>query len=150
MSPSHDDSEVSPPGSGPAFPHETPEAQRKLAVSKGFSAPQGDRNERRLNLEAYLAVHPDSTFYMRVSGDSMRGAGIFDGDLLVIDRSEVPKDGEVVVVATDGEFVVRRLAKDARGAPVLRAENPAYRDMPLRQAGENSVWGVVKWSVHKV
>lgn len=119
-------------------------------VPAGFTSPAEGRVDRRLNLERHLATHPEATFYMRVSGNSMRDAGIADGDLIVVDRSVRPAMGDVVVAALDGEFTVKRLARDARGAPVLRAANPAYRDIPVGEEGELSVWGVVKWAIHKV
>ena len=119
-------------------------------IPAGFTAPAEDRVERRLNLERHLATHPDATFYMRVSGDSMRDAGIGDGDLIVVDRSAKPAMGDVVVAVLDGEFTVKRLARDARGAPVLRAANPAYCDIPVGEEGELSVWGVVKWAVKRI
>ena len=139
-----------PQKSGPAFSSRPSGVTENLRVPVGFSAPQGDTTERRLSLESYLATHPDSTFYMKTEGDAMSGAGVFDGDLLVIDRRDPPKAGDVVVAVADGEFVVRRLEYDVRGNPVLRAANPAFREIPVGKTEGLGVWGVVKWTVHKV
>ena len=86
---------------------------------------------------------------MRVAGDSMRGLGISDGDLLVVDRS-LPATHECVVIAVvDGEFTVKQLLHTPQGL-VLHAAHPDYPDMPIKPEQDFSVWGVVKWSIHKV
>jgi len=119
------------------------------AVPAGFPSPADDYVERRLNLDEHLIEHKESTFFMRVSGESMRGVGISDGDLLVVDRSLPAMDGCVVIAAVDGEFTVKQLRFTPSG-PVLHAAHPDYPDMPVKPEQDFSIWGVVKWSIHKV
>ena len=86
---------------------------------------------------------------MRVSGDSMRGLGIFDGDLLVVDRAVPITHGCVVIAALDGEFTVKQLLHTPDGQ-LLRAAHPDYPDMLIKPEQDFSVWGVVSWNIHKV
>jgi len=78
-------------------------------VQAGFPSPATDHMDDRLDIVEYLAAHPESTFYFRVKGDSMTGAGIHNGDLLVVDRAAEPISGCVVVAAIDGDLTVKRL-----------------------------------------
>jgi DNA polymerase V len=128
------------------------EKQRALlrkAVPAGFPSPADDYIERRLSLDEHLIQHRESTFFMRVAGHSMRDLGIFDGDLLVVDRSVPAAHGCVVVAVIDGEFTVKQLLYTAQGK-VLRAAHPDYPDLAITAAHDFSVWGVVQWNVHKV
>lgn len=117
------------------------------AVHAGFPSAAQDYAAGDLSLDDRLVDHPDTTFLIRVAGDSMTGAGIYDGDLLIVDRSLDPVDGDVVVAALDGELTVKRLTHDARGA-YLHAENPQYPDIRPAPAGSNLIWGVVTGSYH--
>ena len=119
------------------------------AVPAGLPSPSDDCVERRISLDEHLIRHPDSTFFMRVAGDSMRGLGIFDGDLLVVDRAVPAAHGCVVIAVLDGEFTVKQLLHTAEGQ-VLRAAHPDYADMLIRPEHDFSIWGVVRWNVHKV
>jgi len=121
----------------------------RKAVSAGFPSPADDYVERRLSLDDHLIQHRESTFFMRVAGDSMRGMGIFDGDLLVVDRALPATHGCVVIAVLDGEFTVKQLLLTAQGQ-VLRAAHPDYPDMPVKPEQDFSIWGVVQWNVHKV
>jgi DNA polymerase V len=118
------------------------------AVPAGFPSPASDYIDQRLDLHDYLGVHSEATFFLRVQGDSMQGAGIYDGDLLVVDRSKTAKSGNVVIAVIDGEFTVKRLQK-CGGVTWLKAENPAYPPIELRDGQELEVWGVVSHVVHK-
>lgn len=114
----------------------------------GFPAPGDDLIERVLDINDLVVKHPASTFFVRVEGDSMVGAGIFSGDVLVVDRSLTPKDGSIVVAAVYGEMVVKRL--QARGnSYVLASENEQYA--PIEVAGNDDcfLWGVVVGSVRQ-
>lgn len=113
-----------------------------VKVSAGFPSPAADYEDRRLDLNEYLIRNPVSTFLFPVAGDSMEGARIFDGDVLVVDRSVHPRDGSVVVAFVDGERLVKRL-RIRNGRVALVAENPAYPTIEAREDGEMSVWGVV-------
>ncbi|ADE11070.1 LexA family protein [Sideroxydans lithotrophicus] len=128
------------------------ERQRALlrkAVPAGFPSPADDYVERRLSLDEHLIQHRESTFFMRVAGHSMRDLGIFDGDLLVVDRSVPATHGCVVVAVIDGEFTVKQLLYTAQGK-VLRAAHPDYPDIAITAEHDFSIWGVVQWNVHKV
>lgn len=110
-------------------------------IAAGFPSPADDHLERRIDLNAHLVRRPGSTFFLRVEGESMSGAGILDGDLIAVDRSAKPREGAVVVVALRGELTVKRLARSSAGWE-LRAENPRYPSVPVPDEGF-SVWGVV-------
>lgn len=86
---------------------------------------------------------------MRVSGESMHGLGIYDGDLLVVDRALPATHGSVVIAVLDGEFTVKQLVHTQDGQ-ILRAAHPNYPDTPIRPEQNFSVWGVVSWNVHKL
>ena len=121
----------------------------RRAVPAGFPSPADDYVERRLSLDEHLIQHKESTFFMRVAGDSMRGLGIFDGDLLVVDRSVPAASGCVVIAVVDGEFTVKQLLHTPEGQ-VLRAAHPSYPDMVIKPEQDFSIWGVVQWNVHKL
>ncbi len=128
------------------------ERQRALlrkAVPAGLPAPADDCVERRLSLDEHLIRHRESTFFMRVAGHSMRDLGIFDGDLLVVDRSVPAAHGCVVVAVIDGEFTVKQLLYTPRGK-VLRAAHPDYPEIAITPEQDFAIWGVVQWNVHKV
>ena len=120
-------------------------AERPLFLSRvpaGFPSPAEDYVEGSLDLNEHLIAHREATFFMRVQGHSMTGAGIQDGDLLVVDRSLEAGDGDIVVAVVDGELTVKRLWR--RGGRVrLLAENPAYAPIDLKDGQELAVWGVV-------
>jgi DNA polymerase V len=116
------------------------------APAAGFPAPGDDMVEKSLNVHDYLVKHPVSTFFVRVEGDSMEGAGIFSGDILVVDRSVEAKVGRIVVAAVGGGLVVKRLAM-LDGAMVLMSENEAYAPITVTGDEECFVWGVVTGSV---
>jgi DNA polymerase V len=118
-------------------------------VPAGFPSPADDYVEQRISLDEHLIQHRESTFFMRVSGDSMRGLGIFDGDLLVVDRALPAAHGCVVIAVLDGEFTVKQLLHTADGQ-VLRAAHPDYPDTLIKPEQDFSVWGVVSWNIHKI
>lgn len=91
-----------------------------------------------------------STYLVRVSGDSMKDAGIADGDELVVDRAAEPADGSVVVAVLDGELTVKRLRIDRRGRARLVAENPEYPDIEVPELSDLIIWGVVTRCLHHV
>jgi len=114
----------------------------------GFPAPGDDLVEKMLNVNDLLVKHPATTFFVRVEGDSMEGAGIFSGDILVVDRSENAISGKIVIAAVNGELVVKRLAK-VEGQLLLMSENEAYAPIVIGEAEECFVWGVVTGSVRQ-
>ena len=118
-------------------------------VSCGFPSPADDYAETALNLDALLVAHPAATFYVRVSGDSMVQAAIYDGDILVIDRALPPYHRAIVLAVINGEFTVKRLHLE-NDAIVLLPENAAYPPIPITDALDFQVWGVVIYCIHKV
>ena len=121
-------------------------------VSAGFPSPATDHEEQAIDLNKELIPHPSSTFLVRASGHSMIGAGIFDGDLLVVDRSVTARDGHVVIAAVYGELTVKRLKVRSSSSPqrkqlILAAENPDYPDIYLSETEDSFIWGVVRHAV---
>lgn len=111
-------------------------------VPAGFPSPADDYLERRLSLDEHLVSNKDSTFLVRARGTSMVGAGIFDGDLMVVDKGLDPQIGDIVVAVVDGEFTVKYLAQ--RGGRVyLKPANPRCSDILFQDGQELQVWGVV-------
>ncbi|MBG0791502.1 MAG: translesion error-prone DNA polymerase V autoproteolytic subunit [Desulfovibrionaceae bacterium] len=119
------------------------------AVAAGFPSPAEEYREKTLDLNEHLVEHPEATFFVRVSGDSMIGAGIHDNDLLVVDRSRQPRSGNVVIALVDGEFTVKRLCRTATGLRLV-PENPDYPPLEVTDETDFQVWGVVRHVVHKV
>ena len=116
-------------------------------VPAGFPSPADDYVDRQLDLNDLLVQRPEATFFVRVEGDSMTGAGIHSGDLLVVDRTAEAAPGKVVVAAIDGELTVKRLHRSP-DALWLVAENDAYP--PQRVTTELVIWGVVRHVIHEV
>ena len=119
-----------------------------LRVPAGFPSPAQDSfDDGRINLNDVLIRDITSTFILRVSGDSMEGAGICDGDEVLVDRSLTPRDGDVVIAVLDNEFTIKRLhCRDGRVA--LCPENPAYPDIEVPALATLSIWGVVSYCIH--
>ena len=116
-------------------------------INAGFPSPADDYIESRLDLNEYLVKHKEATFFLRVKGDSMAGANIHDGSLLIVDKAAEPKHGDIVVVVVNGELTVKRLYR--RGGVVkLTAENEAFPEIPIKPGSELAVWGVVRHVVH--
>ena len=118
------------------------------APAAGFPAPGDDMVEKSLNVHDLLVKHPSSTFFVRVEGDSMEGAGIFSGDILVVDRSVEAVSGKIVVAAVGGGLVVKRLSKIGDQV-VLLSENDAYQPIVVTGDEECFVWGVVTGSIRR-
>jgi DNA polymerase V len=124
-------------------------AMLRKSVPAGFPAAADGDVERRMSLDEHLIQHKESTFFMRVAGDSMSGLGIFDGDLLIVDRAVPATIGCVVIAVLDGEFTVKQLLHTPEGR-VLRSAHPSYPDILVKPEQDFSIWGVVQWNVHKV
>lgn len=117
-------------------------------VQAGFPSPAEEYVECRLDVADYLVKHPAATYFLRVQGDSMRGAGIHCGDLLVVDRSVDPRHGHVVVAAINGLLTVKRLHRCGDTA-TLRAENESFPPILLAEHDDVQVWGVVTAVIHR-
>ena len=116
-------------------------------IAAGFPSPADDDLEGPLDLNEHLIRHPAATFFLRVQGDSMTGAGIRDGDLLVVDRAREPKSGSIVVAAVDGELTLKRLKIDGERVWLL-PEHPDFRPLAIRDGMAFTIWGVVAHVVH--
>ncbi|MCA9355790.1 translesion error-prone DNA polymerase V autoproteolytic subunit [Candidatus Kaiserbacteria bacterium] len=111
----------------------------------GFPSPGDDLVEQPLDLNDLMIKNPTATFYVRVSGDSMEGAKIFDGDILVVDRSVEAKNGSIVVAAVCGELVVKRLKKTNKELALV-SEKEGYNPILINEQEDCFVWGVVTGS----
>ncbi|WP_411725821.1 LexA family protein [Methyloglobulus sp.] len=119
------------------------------SVAAGFASPADDHLEAELDLNEHLIAHPSETFFVRAKGDSMQQAGIFDKDLLIVDRSLTPKHNDIVIAAVAGELTVKRLCVK-HGKPWLLPANPDYQPIPIKEGSELYVWGVVVHAIHRV
>ena len=119
------------------------------AVAAGFPSPAQDYFDGSLDLNDHLIRDKTSTFIVRVSGESMSGAGISDGDELVVDRSLTPTHGSVVIAILDGELTIKRLELSPGGV-VLRAENPDYPPILVAELSDLQIWGVVTVCLHRL
>lgn len=118
-------------------------------VKAGFPNPVEDAHGMALDLNELVVKHPVSTFYLRVEGDSMTGAGIQHGDIVAVDKSLEPKTGDIVVAAVDGDFTLKHLKKEGQKAWLVAA-NPDYPPIALHEATDATIWGVVTFMVRKV
>lgn len=118
-------------------------------VAAGLPSPADDHQDDALDLNDHLVKRPAATFFVRVQGESMIGAGIHHGDLLVVDRSLEPKCGAVVIAVVNGELTVKRLHVDGRGV-WLMPENPEYEPIEIREGMDLMIWGVVLHVVHSL
>lgn len=115
-------------------------------ISAGFAQSAEDQAEEKITLDDYLVSDKTSTFLLRVKGDSMIDAGIFEGDLVVVDKKKQPKIEDIVVGVLDGEFTLKRLKKN-KGKFYLQAENPSYPE--LHPMEDLQVAGVVRGSIRR-
>ena len=118
-----------------------------LRLSCGFPSPADDYQTDWVDLNRLMLRHPDASFLARAMGDSMQGAGIYDGDVLAVDRSMRAQDGDIVVACVEGEYTVKRLRKQVDSV-LLVAENPAYAPIEVRNADDLRIWGVVVLVLH--
>ncbi len=114
----------------------------------GFPSPADDYIEKSLDLNEYLIAHPAATFFIRVEGDSMIGAGIHDNDILIVDRALDAGDNSIIIAALDGYLTVKRLIKTDK-LWYLHPENSDYEDINLEEGSDFTIWGVVTYVIHK-
>lgn len=120
-----------------------------VAVAAGYPSPAQDYFDGRIDLNEHLIKDITSTYVVRVSGNSMEGAGISDGDELIVDRALDPKDGSVVIAVLDGELTIKRLRITPHGV-VLQAENANYPDIRVAAMSDLIIWGVATRCLHHV
>ena len=118
-------------------------------ISAGFPSPADDFKEIRISLDRELVKNRDATFYARVSGNSMEGAGILDGDLLIIDRSIEPENNKIGICFLDGEFTVKRIVKKGDNL-YLKPENKNFDKIQIKEEDELIIWGIVTYVIKKL
>ncbi len=123
--------------------------QVKTANATGFGAAADDYMERGIDLNEQLIRNKPATYFFRMKGDAMREAGIFDGDVLIVDRSLKLADGKIIVAILNGELLVRRFHKNFSSAYLI-PENSRYKNINLSEFNDFIVWGVVTYVVHSV
>ncbi|MDJ1467262.1 translesion error-prone DNA polymerase V autoproteolytic subunit [Cytophagaceae bacterium DM2B3-1] len=116
-------------------------------IPLGFPSPADDYIDRQLDLNDMLIQNKLSTFYLRVVGDSMKGCGIFDNALIIVDKSKRPKDGNVVLAVINGEFTCKRLKIENRKV-YLCPENKDYTDILITEDMNFLLWGVVTYAIN--
>jgi len=121
----------------------------ETGISAGFPSPADDFKEERLSLDDELIKNKEATFFARVSGQSMIGAGLNDNDLLIIDRSLEPAHNKIAVCFLDGEFTVKRL-KVTKGGVWLLPENSDYKPIEISEDNNFVIWGIVTNVIKKV
>lgn len=122
---------------------------QNCSVPAGFPSPAEDYVEHKLDLNSYLVTHPAATFFVRASGNSMTGANIHDGDLLIVDRSLEAAHDDIVIAVVHGEITVKRLHY-LRGEVALIPENDSYKKIFINEHSELHIWGVVTNVIHCV
>lgn len=119
----------------------------KSLIQAGFPSPGEDLEGSPLDTNELLVRNPSATFFMRVSGQSMRDAGIYEGDIVVIDKSLTAKDGDTVVAILNGNYTLKKLHLNKGKAPVLLPSNDAFHDLHMGGEDELSIWGVVTFVI---
>ncbi len=118
-------------------------------VPAGFPSPAEDFMDLDLNLQEYLVQNPSATFCVRVTGDSMQNAGIYSGDVMVVDRALEPQNNAIVLAILDGEFTVKRIQKKGQEL-YLKPENSKFKPIQITEEMNFQVWGVVTHIIHKI
>lgn len=118
-------------------------------LSAGFPSPADDYIEEKIDLNKLLVKNKPATYLVRVSGDSMIGAAICDGDILIVDASLRPRHNQIVVACVDGEFLVKRWCKEKNGT-FLKSENPVYAPLRINPEDDFSIFGLVTGVVRQV
>ena len=121
----------------------------QTGISAGFPSPADDFRDNKISLDRVLVKNKEATFYAKVSGQSMIGAGLDDGDLLVVDKSLEPQHNKIAVCFIDGEFTVKRLQVNKEGVYLLPA-NPAYEPIQVTEDNTFQIWGIVTHVIKKI
>lgn len=124
-------------------------------VRAGFPSPADDTVAQRLDVNDLLIQNPNATFFLKVSGDSMINAGIYEDNILVVDKSVTPSSGDIVIASVNGDFTVKRLLINRQGgmnAPryYLIPENKKYKPIPITRYTDFEIWGVVKANISQL
>ena len=121
-----------------------------ITVAAGFPSPAENYVEEYLDIGKYLVNNIESTFFVRVSGDSMINVGIYNNDIMVVDKSLTPKNQSIVVASLNGELVVKKFLKDKQGKCYLKSENENYPKIILDSKVETTIWGVATYVIHNL
>ena len=121
----------------------------RTANATGFGAATDDHAERGIDLNEQLIRNKPATFFFRMKGDAMQEAGIFDNDVLIVDRSIKLANGKIIVAVLNGELLVRRFHKNFSSA-FLIPENSRYKTINLAEFSDFALWGVVTFAIHQV
>ena len=116
------------------------------SVEAGFPSPADDYLDQPLDFNELLIENPAATFAVRISGESMSGAGLYPGDIAVVNRARHAVNGNVILALVDGDFTIKRY-RNQGGQIRLTAENPAFVDIPITSDSAFEVWGVVTHSI---
>lgn len=121
------------------------------SIHAGFPSPAADHTGERIDMAHEMTPHPETTFYARVEGDSMRDAGILDGDVVVVDRSLEPKNGDFIIAFIDNEYTLKEFKMDEKNnCAWLIPHNPDFQPIRIDTNSNFQVWGVVTFAIHKV
>jgi DNA polymerase V len=118
-------------------------------VMAGFPSPAGDYIDNELNLKTLLMRNESSTFYVQVVGNSMVDVNIFEGDILVVDKSLDPTKDSILVCFIDGEFTVKKVSKIGKEFFLIPA-NPEFKPIKIEESSDFRLWGVVTFVIHDV
>ena len=118
-------------------------------IKAGFPSPAADFDENKISLDNVLVKNRETTFYAKASGTSMIGAGIDDGDILVIDRSIEPQDNKIAICLIDGEFTVKRI-KVEKDCIYLIPENNNFQPIKVTEENELIIWGIVTYVIKSI
>ena len=119
------------------------------SVEAGFPSPADDYIDRNLDLNEYLIQHPAATFLVRVRGDSMKGSGIHSGDILIVDRSLEPRNGNVIIAILSGELTVKRFRRSGKGV-VLEPDSDEWNPIRVTEEMDFGIWGVCTCVIHRL
>ncbi|MBV6624840.1 MAG: translesion error-prone DNA polymerase V autoproteolytic subunit [Rivularia sp. (in: Bacteria)] len=120
-------------------------------MSAGFPSPAQDYLDGKLDLNSYLIKHPAATFFMRMTGDAMVSAGIFDNDLLIVDRSIQPENNSIVIAVLNGELTVKKIIKNQQGTYIKSSlPNNKENNLEITEDIDFSIWGVVTKVIHEL
>ena len=121
-----------------------------IKASAGFPSPAENYIEERLDLNKHLIKNSESTFFIRVSGDSMIDIGINNNDILVVDKGIFPSNNSIVIASLDGELLIKKFLKNKSGNCYLKSENTNYPQIELSSDMDLRIWGVVTYAIHSL
>ncbi len=119
-------------------------------ATAGFPSPAENYIEENLDLNKYLVKNFESTFFIRVLGDSMIDVGIYNNDIIVVDKSLSPINYSIVIASLNGELIIKKFLKDKSGNCYLKSENKKYPIIELKSDIETIIWGVARYVIHSL